>query len=74
MTEAVTYLHSINDIAEFPTKIGRGPNAFLRPTCINSLKKLYALSQEEAEQAIDTFLGKEVPNAAAARSGGASSL
>ena len=59
LRQAVTWLHEVDDIEDFATKVSRTPVGFLRTSCKSHLRRLFNLTNEESDQAIDTFLGKE---------------
>lgn len=51
------FLHAVNDIIDFPQKLGPGPQGYLRAICLSHLRKTLGLTEEEATQAVDIFRG-----------------
>jgi hypothetical protein len=53
---AVAFLHSVDDIEDFPSKVSE--RGYLRHSCLNHLRRLYDLTQEQAETALTIYLGR----------------
>lgn len=60
LVEAVAFLFTVDDIDDFPAKLGKGKEGILRWSCRGHLCRLFNLVPTQAEEAIDQFLGKQV--------------
>lgn len=56
VSRAVAFLHSI-DVTDLAIKIGSGPGGHLRACCLRKLRVEFGLSEQQANHAIDVFIG-----------------